>query len=109
MPKRAAASTEVPRAVQVQLARLFGADSKKAKQETRTPTQWKAVLREVVRELKNYIRANVDSDDLHVVMIDSGLFAAREALNEADFWPGYAEGITRALLLLLGDYPDHRR
>ena len=25
------------------------------------------------------------------------------------FWPGYIEGIIRLCLLLLGDYPDHRR
>jgi hypothetical protein len=42
-------------------------------------------------------------------MLHSGLFAADEALKEEDFWPGYVEGITRVLLLLMGDYPDHRR
>lgn len=42
-------------------------------------------------------------------MIDSGLCAADESLKQEDFWPGYAEGITRVVLTLLGDYPDHRR
>jgi len=42
-------------------------------------------------------------------MLATGLWAARESLKEKDFWPGYAEGITRFALTLLGDYPDHRK
>jgi hypothetical protein len=61
-----------------------------------------------LHELDRYIRANVDSDELHSSIIDTGLLAADESLKEDEFWPGYAEGITRVLLALLGDYPDHR-
>jgi hypothetical protein len=43
------------------------------------------------------------------MMIASGLFAAGESLKREDFWSGYAEGLTRVILTLLGDYPDHRR
>jgi len=42
-------------------------------------------------------------------MILSGLAAADQALKEKNFWPGYVEGMTRVVLLLMGDYPDHRR
>ena len=42
-------------------------------------------------------------------MLATGLWAAEESLKEDDFWPGYTEGITRFALLLLGDYPDHRK
>jgi hypothetical protein len=38
-----------------------------------------------------------------------GLVAARNALEEKDFWPGYVEGVTRLTLTLLGDYPDYRK
>jgi hypothetical protein len=37
------------------------------------------------------------------------LAAADESLKDEDFWLGYAEGITRLALVLLGDYPDHRK
>jgi hypothetical protein len=56
-----------------------------------------------------YVVANVDTDELHHMILASGLCAADQALHEGDFWPGYAEGITRLALSLLGDYPDHRR
>jgi hypothetical protein len=55
------------------------------------------------------VATNVDTDDMHHMMLLSGLAAAHESLQEDDFWPGYVEGITRAMLVLLGDYPDHRR
>ena len=101
--------TAVPEAMQVQLARLFGAESREARQTARTSKEWKATLREVLQELIRYIDANVDTDELHGVMIATGLWAADESLKEKNFWPGYAEGITRVLLALLGNYPDHRR
>ena len=99
----------VPKSMQVQLARLFGADSKEARRMQRSAKDWKATLRNVLHELDRYIQANVDTDELHATMIASGLFAADESLKEDDFWPGYAEGLTRVVLVLLGDYPDHRR
>jgi len=101
--------TAVPRAMQVQLARLFGAESSEARRTGRTATEWKVTLRKVLHELDRYIQANVDTDELHAFMIASGLFAADESLKEEDFWPGYLEGMTRVVLCLLGDYPDHRR
>jgi hypothetical protein len=101
--------TAVPEAMQVQLGRLFGAESWEARQIARTAREWKATLRRVLHELDRYIRANVDTDELHAMMIASGLCAADESLKQEDFWPGYAEGITRVVLTLLGNYPDHRR
>jgi hypothetical protein len=95
--------------MQVQLARLFGGESKEARQTQRNAKEWKATLRKVLHELDRYIQDNVDTDELHAMMIASGLFAADESLKDDDFWPGYAEGLTRVILTLLGDYPDHRR
>jgi hypothetical protein len=95
--------------MQVQLKRLFGAGSVEAQRTQRSVKEWKATLREVLHELDQYIQTNIDTDELHGTMIATGLFAADESLKEEDFWPGYAEGLTRVVLTLLGDYPDHRR
>jgi hypothetical protein len=101
--------TPVPRGMQVQLERLFGAKSREAKATTRTPAQWRRTLKKVLRELDRYVAENVDTDDLHHLILLSGLAAADDSLKEEDFWPGYIEGITRFALVLLGDYPDHRK
>jgi hypothetical protein len=95
--------------MQVQLARLFGSESPEARIQERTPTQMKRLLKRLLAELDAYLEENVDTDDLHRLMLSSGLFAAHEALNEEEFWPGYIEGLVRFALLLMGDYPDHRR
>ena len=72
-------------------------------------SEWKTILRRILREIELYLDANIISDDLHIIMLYSGINAAREALSGKDYWPGYCEGVTRVLLTLLGDYPDHRR
>lgn len=95
--------------MRVQLARLFGAESIIATQGSRSLAEWRATLRKVVRELGRYLDANVESDEVHMMMLYSGLAAAEEALKEDDFWLGYVEGITRLALVLMGDYPDHRK
>lgn len=95
--------------MQNQLSRLFGADSTEARKTDRTVAEWKRTLRKVLHELDRYVQANVDTDELHFLIIASGLFAADESLKDEEFWPGYAEGVTRVLLALLGDVPDHRR
>jgi hypothetical protein len=99
----------VPEGMRVQLARLFGSEAPEAKSENRTDAQWRRTLLSVLRELDRYLAANVETDDVHLLMLHSGLYAAHESLKQKDFWPGYAEGITRLALLLMGDYPDHRR
>lgn len=96
-------------AVQVQLARLFGSASAEATAQARTPREWKRTLRKVLEEIDRYTQTNVETDKLHWLMICSCFVAANEALKNEDFWPGYAEAITRLALLLLGDYPDHRK
>jgi len=106
MPKQQ--PTTVPKAVQNQLARLFGDGSAEALKVERTPGEWKKTLRKVLHEIDRYITDNLDTDELHSMMIATGLCAADESLKEEQFWAGYAEGITRVLLTLLGDYPDHR-
>lgn len=102
-------ATPVPKAFQVQLARLFGSDSNEARKQSRTAREWRFTLRRILHELGRYVVANVDTDELHRMILDFGLCASDEALQEEDFWPGYAEGITRFALALLGDCPDHRR
>ncbi|HET9179773.1 MAG TPA: hypothetical protein VFQ24_15565 [Terriglobia bacterium] len=97
------------KAVQVQLSRLFGSVSKEASIRKRTTAQWRRSFKAVLREIDRYVAANVDTDEIHRLMLSSGLAAAAESLKQEDFWPGYVEGITRLALTLLGDYPDHRR
>ena len=101
--------TEVPTAMLVQLAKLFGTESRAARETSRSSSEWKKILKKSLRELGRYLDENVDSDELHMMMLYSGLASAEESLKEDDFWPGYVEGITRFALLLMGDYPDHRK
>ena len=98
-----------PPAMKVQLARLFGPSSPHARLDMATATEWRRTLRMVLRELDRYLSANVETDAVHRLMLHSGLAAASESLKRHNFWPGYVEGITRLALLLMGDYPDHRR
>jgi len=77
--------------------------------KSRSPAQWKKTLRGILHELFCYLEANVETDDVHWPMLHSGLGAAYESLKGEDFWPGYVEGITRLALILMGDYPDHRK
>lgn len=95
--------------MQVQLTRLFGAQAKIANSLPHTPVQWRHTLTAVLKELAAYLQENVDTDSVHESMIAASMWAARESLKADDFWPGYAEAITRITLLLIGDYPDHRR
>lgn len=97
------------RALGVQLARLFGTGSKIASGSPQTPAQWKRTLRAVLDEIAEYLAVNVDTDEVHKHMLTGTLAAASEALKQEEFWPGYVEAITRLTLLLMGDYPDHRR
>jgi len=99
----------VPNVMRVQLSRFFGSQSREARATRRTTAEWKRTLKRVLGELDKYISENVDTDDVHFLIILSGLCAADEALKEKNFWPGYAEGITRVALCLLGEYPDHRK
>jgi hypothetical protein len=111
-PKKTKPTTEEydpHEAMRVQLSRLFGSSSQLATSQRRTPAQWKKVLKAVLREVRQYVSANVDTDELHRFMLFTSIYAAEEALKQDDFWPGYVEGVTRLTLLLLGDYPDHRK
>lgn len=107
--QRSDPATQVAPNVLAQLARLFGSDSSEAKMESRSPAQWRSTLRCVLRELSRYLDENIETDDVHLSMLYSGLAMAYDALKATDFWPGYVEGITRLALVLMGDYPDHRK
>lgn len=108
MPKRTL-KTEVPQSMQIQLARLFGSQSNPANKSEMSPGEWKSVLKKSLKEIEQYLEQNTISDDLHMMMLYSGLESAKESLKTDNFWPGYVEGVTRLLLVLLGDYPDHRK
>ena len=95
--------------MQVQFARLSGSTSKIAKKSERSDNEWRRDLRLVIDEIERYLLENVLTEDSHLRMITSGLYAARMALDETDFWPGYTEGITRIALCLLGNYQDRRK
>jgi hypothetical protein len=99
----------VPRAMQVQLSRLFRSESKNTTATRRSRAEWRKTLKSVLAEIERYVAENVDTDELHLWMLRSGLAAAYASLEEEDFWPGYTEGITRLALTLLGDYPDHKK
>jgi hypothetical protein len=94
--------------MQIQLSRLFGESSAIAKHGT-DDKSLRRTFKFVLREIEQYVDANVDTDELHRIMLQSGLYAANEALKEDDFWVAYVEGITRFALTLLGDYPDQRK
>jgi hypothetical protein len=64
-------------------------------------------LQAILRELDRYRRATVRGDRVHEILLCAALSSADAALKADNFWPGYAEGITRFALLLMGDYPDH--
>jgi hypothetical protein len=100
--------SSVPPAMLVQLQRLFGS-TVEATRKTRSDAEWRKLLGRTLEELFRYIEHNVHSDGLHMCMLMTGLRSAQESLQEDDFWPGYAEGVTRVALLLMGDYPDHRK
>lgn len=101
---------EVPTAMIVQLSRLFGEKSKMATKNARSDAEWRRDLNLVLVELWNYFDSNIETDTVHRIMLESGFAAATHALSiKENFWPGYVEGITRILLCLLGDYPDHRK
>src|ERR1700735_1686761 len=103
------ATSAVPQGMRVQLARLFGADSACARAGRQSNAQWRRTLLNVLHELDRYLAANVVTDEVHMLMLHSGLYAAHESLKQEAFWPGYTEGIIRVALVLMGDYPDHRR
>jgi hypothetical protein len=101
--------TAIPPGVKVQLARLFGSQTKIAKQEALTKTEWKNTMRQILKELEKYIWYNVYTDEMHMYMLYTGLLAAQESLKQEDFWAGYTEGILRIVLILMGDYPNHKK
>jgi hypothetical protein len=100
----------IPKAFNIQFSRLFGESSKIAKTQELTDRQLRKVLKKMLDEIYHYIDENVTTDELHYIMLLSGLDSASNSLvNDDFFWPGYIEGIIRLCFVLLGDYPDHRR
>jgi len=99
---------EVPEAMSVQLSRLLG-DCKDSRSSIKNDREWKRILKRVLFELDRYLSENVQTDEVHRLMLYSSLLASDLSLKENNFWPGYTEGITRLALLLMGDYPDHRK
>ncbi len=101
-------SSAVPPAMRVLLARVFGTRSKAACRTHMTDPQWREVMKALLGELHRYQIANIRTDEFHELVLASALTSADGALSTSDYWPGYAEGILRFALTLMGDYPDHR-
>lgn len=100
----------VPKSLKIQFARLFGSASQLANASSLSEQKWRHALQKLLDELYCYVEKNVETDELHFLMICSGFAAARNSLKEENsFWPGFVEGIMRISFLLLGEYPDHRR
>ena len=100
----------IPKAVSVQLNRLFGPESSEARCSTRSDAQWRKTVIAVLGEIDRYRRANIHTDAVHALMLDSGLLAAHLAAKKEEFfWPSVVEGLVRFALTLMGEYPDHRR
>jgi len=101
--------TPVPPSIQTHFARLFGAASSEARSQVRSVGEWRRSVRMLLDDLYLYASENVQTDEVHWLMICTAFAAANESLEEADFWPGFVEGRIRLSLLLLGDYPDRRK
>jgi hypothetical protein len=101
--------TTVPDAMRNQFARLFGATSQEARSDARAETEWRRILKKLLDELYVYASENVQTDEMHWLMICTAFAAANESLKQEYFWPGFVEGLVRLSVLLLGDYPDHRK
>lgn len=65
-------SGELARAIP-KLGRLFGGASLEASKSKHTPAKWRRTLRRVLHELDRYLIANVDTDELHLEMLHSGV------------------------------------
>lgn len=102
-------SVDIPTAMQVLLSKLFGEGSVKANFNQLSEDKYRDYLSKIVDELAMYLVDNVQTDELHRLMLLSGLVAAKESLKYENYQAGFIEGITRFSLLLMGDYPDHRR
>jgi hypothetical protein len=95
--------------MQVLISKLFGASSQKATAQSLKENEYRVILSKIVDELYLYMDENIQTDELHRLMLLSGLVAAKESLKDDNFYMGFIEGITRFSLLLMGDYPNHRR
>ncbi|MBW2149538.1 MAG: hypothetical protein JRI22_21290 [Deltaproteobacteria bacterium] len=110
MKRKRTGRIQIPQGMRVQLACLFGDVSKEASSPERTEAGLQKTLRKILVELERYLDHNVQTDEVHRIMLQTGLWAARESLkqNGHECLLGYIEGIVRFALLLLGDYPNHR-
>jgi hypothetical protein len=113
MPRKGRSSkkeTAVPRAMNLLLGRLFGAESPAARKTNRTDREWRKTVLQLLGELDLYQRANIQTDGLHELQLAAALAAAHEsATNDKDFWPGVVEGLVRYALSLMGDWPNHHK
>lgn len=93
--------------MQVLIQKLFGSASVQSK-PTKTATEWKRTLAAILDDLWTYILTNVETDEMHMMMLYTGIASAKDALKQKDFWPQFTEGVLRIAFLLLGDIPEHR-
>lgn len=109
MKRRKDSAAPVPEPMRVQLTKLFGAQSREATASCRTDREWRRTFRHVLNELEKYVDANIATDRPHREMIGWTFDAAHISLEQESFYIPYIEALTRLALLLMGEYPDHRR
>ena len=99
---------EIPNSMIVMLKKLFGAESIKNDLGILSESQYKNYLSKIIDELFTYLDENVQTDELHKLMLISGLCAAKTSLDKTNYYIGYIEGLIRFSLLLIGEYPEHQ-
>lgn len=92
------------------LLRLFG-NTKISNNTNKTETQWRNILLKILNELDKYASENIETDELHFLMLQSGLASSHEHIKkEKDLEKallGYIEGIVRFSFSIMGDLPNH--
>lgn len=101
-----------PESLKNLLLRLFG-DIKISNNTEKTEKEWRDIFLKILNELDNYLRENIETDELHILMIHSGLASAHRHIEENENFDqallGYLEGLIRFSLSILGDLPNHSK
>lgn len=101
-----------PESLKNLLLRLFG-DTNISNHTEKSEKEWRNTFLKILKELDSYLKENIETDELHTLMIHSGLFSAHMHIEENENFDqallGYIEGIIRFSLSILGDLPNHSK
>lgn len=91
---------------------LFG-DIKISNKTEKTEKEWRETFLKILKELDQYLKENIETDEFHTLLIHSGLASAHMYIEENKNFDqallGYIEGIIRFSLSILGDLPNHSK